>query len=65
MIYNDFMQAIDFLKQVRVELEKVVWPSRKETIELTILVIFITILVGFFIGGIDYLLTEATRLILR
>ncbi len=59
------MIVIDFLKQVRVELEKVVWPTRTQTIQLTMIVITITILVGFFIGGVDYLLTEATRLLLK
>lgn len=59
------MKAIDFFKEVRVELEKVVWPTRDQTIRLTLMVIFITIIVGFFIGGVDYLLTELTRRIIK
>lgn len=59
------MNPIDFLREVKVELEKVVWPSRAQTIRLTMIVIIVTILVGFFIGGIDYLLTELTKLILK
>ncbi len=47
------MKAVDFLRGVRVELSKVVWPSRQATLRLTILVIVITIIVGFFIGIID------------
>lgn len=58
------MKAIDFLKEVRVELEKVVWPSRAQTIKLTVIVIIVTIVVGFFIGGIDFLLQRLTNTLL-
>ena len=58
-------KAIDFFNEVRVELSKVVWPSRKTTIRLTLMVILITVIVGFFVGGIDYILTRLTALILR
>ncbi len=58
-------KAIDFLLEVKVELEKVVWPTRAQTIRLTMLVVAITIIVGFFIGGIDYLLTYLTGLLIK
>lgn len=58
-------KAIDFLREVRVELSKVVWPTRETTIRLTFMVILITVVVGFFIGGIDFILTKLTELILR
>ncbi len=58
-------KPLDFLREVRVELSKVVWPTKETTIRLTFLVILITVIVGFFIGGIDYLLTKATELLLR
>jgi len=51
------MKFVDFFREVKVELEKVVWPTRDQTIRLTTIVIFITILVAFFVGGLDYLLT--------
>lgn len=54
----------DFLREVKVELEKVVWPSRQQTIKLTIIVIIVTILVGFFIGGVDFLLQRITNFLL-
>lgn len=58
------LKPIDFLREVRVELEKVVWPSRYQTIRLTIMVIVVTIVVGFFLGGFDYLLTQLTQMLL-
>lgn len=57
-------KMIDFLKEVRVELSKVVWPTRDQTIQLTIVVILVTLAVGFFIGGIDLGLTKLLNLIL-
>jgi preprotein translocase subunit SecE len=54
------MKALDFLSEVRVELSKVVWPSRDQTIRLTFIVIFITVIVAFFIGGVDYLFTNVS-----
>lgn len=59
------MKTLDFLREVKVELDKVVWPTRQQTLELTMLVIFITLIVGFFIGGIDYLLTLLTGYLLK
>ncbi len=58
-------KALDFLKEVREELNKVVWPSREQTIKLTTVVILVTIVVGVFIGGLDFLLAKLTTLILK
>ncbi|EKD91155.1 MAG: hypothetical protein ACD_30C00041G0015 [uncultured bacterium] len=57
------MKIVDFLSEVRVELLKVVWPSREQTIRLTVMVILVTLIVGFFLGGIDFLLTKLDALI--
>ncbi len=55
---------LDFVKEVKVELEKVVWPSKEQTIKLTLIVLIVTVMVGFFLGGIDYLLTQFTTWLL-
>ncbi len=57
------MKVVDFLREVRVELAKVVWPSKEATFRLTILVIVITIVVGFFIGLIDLGLTKLSTML--
>lgn len=54
---NIVTKTIDYLKASRVELKKVVWPSRREIIQHTALVIGVSIGVAFFLGGIDYILT--------
>lgn len=40
------------------ELKKVNWPSRKETIRLTLIVIGVSLIIGFYIGIIDILLAK-------
>ncbi|MEK7616498.1 MAG: preprotein translocase subunit SecE [Patescibacteria group bacterium] len=57
--------VIDFLKEVREELTKVAWPSRDQIIRYTILVIIVAIVVGIFLGGLDYILTLVTAFILE
>lgn len=57
--------AIDFFTEVKVELSKVVWPTWGQTVKLTLIVIIITVSVGFFIGALDYSLTELMRLIIK
>ena len=59
------MKAIDFLQEVRVELGKVVWPTRDQTIRLTFIVIFITVTVAFFVGIVDYGLATANSYLYR
>lgn len=58
-------QAISFLKGVKEELNKVVWPSREQTIRYTILVIIVATAVGLFLGGLDYILTLFTTFLVN
>lgn len=58
-------KAISFLKEVKEELSKVAWPSREQTIRYTILVIIVALVVGAFLGGLDYILTAATAFLLE
>lgn len=53
-----------FLRETRDELKKVVWPTRQEVIRLTTVVILISLLVGLFLGGIDFFLTKLLNLFL-
>lgn len=46
---------ITYLKEVRLELGKVNWPSREQTIRYTILVIAVSLGVAIFLGGLDYI----------
>lgn len=50
-------KAITFVREAREELKKVQWPTRETTIRYTVIVVAASVVVGFIIGGIDYLLT--------
>lgn len=56
---------VSFLRETRDELKKVVWPSRAEVIRLTTVVILVSAIVGFYIGGIDFFLTKFLSLIIK
>jgi preprotein translocase subunit SecE len=54
-----------FLVETKDELQKVVWPSRNEVIRLTLIVIFVSLIVGVYIGGLDYGFTKLTEVIVK
>jgi len=55
-----------FLKEVRLEMKKVNWPSRKETIQYTLIVIGVSVVVAIYLGGLDFLFSFLlNKLILR
>lgn len=43
---------------------KVTWPSREETIQLTAVVIFISAIVGVYVGGLDYIFTKLLEVVI-
>src|SRR5439155_9924885 len=55
---------IDFVRDVRSELRKVAWPTQRETINLTAVVIALSAAVGLFLGGVDFLFQELFRFLL-
>jgi len=57
-------QAIQFLREVKIELKKVTWPSRKQTMGSTAVVIVLVIIIAFFLGAIDIGLSSLIRLVL-
>ena len=56
---------ITFLKETKDELSKVVWPTQKEIIRLTLLVITISLIVGLYIGGIDFVFVKLLERMLK
>lgn len=47
---------LEFTKESRNELRRVVWPTRQETVQTTLLVLGLVILLGLIIWGIDSIL---------
>ncbi len=54
-----------FLKEVRGELSKVVWPTREEVVKLTIIVVAVSLAIGLYIGGLDFIFTKFTDLLVK
>ncbi|MDB5266843.1 MAG: Protein translocase complex, SecE/Sec61-gamma subunit [Parcubacteria group bacterium] len=46
---------IDYIKDTRGELSHVSWPTRKQAIAFTVIVILVSIFTAFFLGFFDYL----------
>ena len=53
-----------FLREVRIELSKVTWPTRKDTIASTSVVLVIVILIAAFLGIVDLGLSRLMRILL-
>lgn len=54
-----------FFSEVGTELKKVTWPSREDTIKLTMAVIIISLFVGLFIGGLDILFVNLSTMLFK
>lgn len=54
-----------FLQEVRNELKKISWPSRKEVIGATTVVIVTTLFMGLFLGVIDLILSRVVEFLLQ
>ena len=58
------MNIFKFVQEVRTELMKVTWPTRAETIRLTLIVLGISAGVGIYLGGLDLLFTQMLKLLI-
>ena len=47
-----------FLKEVQTELKKTTWPTRAEALRLTYVVIAVIGVLGFYMAGLDIILTN-------
>lgn len=49
-------RVVTFFKESRVELKKVRWPTREDTVRYTLAVIAVSAALAAYLGAIDYLL---------
>ena len=62
---NIFSKTAQFLREVKVELKKVTWPSRKQTIGSTVVVIALVMIISVFLGAVDLGLSSLIRIVLQ
>ena len=58
-------KSVGFLKEVKVEIKRVVWPSKKEAIGGTGVVLFTVFLMAIFLGLVDSLLAMIVESLLK
>jgi preprotein translocase subunit SecE len=57
-------RIVHFYRETSAELRKVVWPTREQAINLTIIVIIVVVAMSLFLGGIDAVLSQVLKIIL-
>lgn len=60
-----FTKIRNFLKDVRVELNKVAWPTKDELFGSTVVVIVGVVIMAIFIGICDFIFAKAIQFIIR
>ncbi len=61
---NFFQRAMEFFREVKVELKKVTWPTRKQTTGTTVVVIIFVFIVSAFLGLFDFSLSKLVQVVL-
>ena len=54
---------IGFGREARMEVRKVVWPTRQETVQTTFMVMVAVIIIGIFLWLVDMVLAQAIQLV--
>jgi preprotein translocase subunit SecE len=60
-----YEKAVQFFRDVRSELRKVTFPTRKETVASTVVVLIAVFAVSMYLGVVDFVLSIVIRGILR
>ena len=58
-------KGLQFLREVKVELKKVVWPTRKQTLGSTVVVLILVMIISLFLGVVDIGLSGLIRVVLQ
>jgi preprotein translocase subunit SecE len=59
-----FAKVKQFLKEAKIELRKVTWPTPKQTLASTSVVIIVVVIISLFLGVVDFGLSKIIRLAL-
>ena len=62
----EFVRRVrEFVQEVLLEFRRVTWPTRQELANSTVVVLALTVVVAFFLGGVDIGLSKLVQRILR
>jgi preprotein translocase subunit SecE len=62
---NIFNRISNFIKEARAELKKVIWPTKKELKNSTVVVITTIVIASIFIGLVDIFFTKVLTLFMK
>ena len=62
---NVYTRAVQFLREVKIELKKVTWPTRKQTLGSTAVVIVLVMIISVFLGLVDLSLGNVVRSVFK
>ncbi len=58
---NFLTRSVQFLREVKIELKKVTWPTRKQTLGSTLVVLILVMVISLFLGVVDMGLSTLIR----
>ncbi len=61
---NFFQKGIQFFREVEIELKKVTWPTKKQTINSTVVIIIFVFIIAAFLGLVDFGLSKLVQVVL-
>jgi preprotein translocase subunit SecE len=56
------MKIVDYLKDTRSEMKHVSWPTQRQALVFTVIVVVVSIVTAAYLGLFDYIFTEALNL---
>jgi preprotein translocase subunit SecE len=51
----------DYFKETKTELKQVIWPSRTQTFYYTLIVIILSIVIGYYLGIFDFIFSQVLQ----
>jgi preprotein translocase subunit SecE len=64
-VTQSFEQITQFFREVKVELQKVTFPTRQETIGSTMVVLVLTVIMAVYLGFSDWALARIVQMLLK
>lgn len=58
-------KLINYFKESQVELTKVSWPTRRQAVRLTLIVIGFSVVFALFIGAVDYFFSRGLQMLVK
>ncbi len=57
-------KVTEYLKETKMELKHVIWPTKSQTMFYTLIVIVLSVIIGYYLGVFDFIFQRALETIL-